>query len=270
MRFIFHFFLVTSLYAEQVVIGETLGRLGNCLFEVATASAIAWDNGAQAYFPYLPDDYHRTFFYRFPKIPPNVVIDHRWGGPPYGYKEVEYRPNMVVCGYLQNEKYFAHHREKLLALFAPKPKIFNYIRKKYRTILNHPCSVGVHVRHYRAEGVPTESFFQYGRQYYEKAMSLFPYNAQFFVFSDDIAFAKEMLPTNGKRVIFIIGENVYTDFHLLSNCKHQIISNSSFSWWAAWLNQNPDKKVVRPLKWVGGYPDIGGPDDWIRVDAKPI
>ena len=65
-------------------------------------------------------------------------------------------------------------------------------------------------------------------------------------------------------------EPLHIDFFMLTFCKHNIIANSTFSWWAAWLNQNPGKIVVRPDEWFGGQPDIGGPDGWIKIKAKSL
>ena len=167
----------------------------------------------------------------------------------------------------QNEKYFAHHRNKIIKLFSPNTKDRNYIKKKYGHILSHPNTVSVHLRYYYAEKPGENSFRQYDREYFEKAMELFPSYSLFVVTSDNMEFAKKNIPTNRGTVLFIEKEPYYIDFFLQSMCKHNIISNSSFSWWSAWLNKNPHKRVVRPKIWLGGFPDIGGPDDWIRIDA---
>jgi hypothetical protein len=177
---------------------------------------------------------------------------------------------MKIGGYFQNESYFSHHREKILALFAPHPSDLHYIQGKYSAILRHPMSVSVHLRYYQREKPDEDSFIQYEREYYEKAMALFPEETLFVVMSDNMDFAKENIPTEGKNVLFIENEPYYIDFHLQSLCKHNIIGNSTFSWWSAWLNKNPDKIVVRPKQWLGAYPDIKCPDDWIKIDAKGL
>lgn len=269
------FFLNSFASENSYIIGSTLGRLGNYLFEVAAVSALAWDNNVEAYFPDLDPtkchfNYKQHIFFRCKTTSPSDQVKFYWSGPVYGYKPIEYKPFMHVSGYLQNEKYFAHQRQKILDLFAPHPKDLAYIKKKYKTLLDHPKTVSIHVRFYQGESLDKNSFFQYGEEYFQKAMAIFSHDCLFVVFSDNIDYAKQIIHQTDKNVIFIEKEPFYIDFHLQSLCKHNIISNSSFSWWSAWLNKNPDKIVVRPKKWVGGYPDIGSPEEWIRIDANYI
>jgi len=102
-------------------------------------------------------------------------------------------------------------------------------------------------------------------------------NPTFFVFSDDIewvrhqSFVREL----GNIVeVEINHRNSWTDMMLMSKCKHNIVANSSYSWWAAWLNDNPSKMVICPSKWVNeGYEDKLSdlseilPRDWIKIDG---
>jgi hypothetical protein len=175
---------------------------------------------------------------------------------------------MKLSGYSQNERYFAHHRDRLIQFFAPKDSDLQYIKRQYGWILNHPNSVCVHIRYYFAEKPDEPAFRQYDEEYYEKAMNLFSNDVLFVVISDNIDFAKKIITTQGRNVVFIENEPHYIDFYLQTLCKHNIIGNSTFSWWGAWLNKNPGKVVIRPKEWLGGYPDIGGPDSWIRIKAQ--
>lgn len=272
--------LVASLHAtshgshQPYVVGALIGQLGNQMFEVATTYALAWDHDAQPYFPdFAPvagyeHGYYKHFFFRCPISPPSREISYEWGAPPYGYVPIPFHPGMRLSGYFQNEQYFAHHRNRLLELFAPHPDDLRYIQNKYRRILSHPHTVSVHLRYYYAEKPDEDSFIQYDWEYFDKAMALFPASALFVVTSDNLEFARKNISTAGRNVIFIEGEHYYIDFLLQSMCKHNIICNSTFSWWSAWLNQNPNKIVVRPAVWMEGYPDIGGPEEWIKVDAQ--
>lgn len=269
--------LVFKAHSEErpYVVGSILGGLGNQMFQVATTCAVAWDNGADPYFPDLipvrpHSEVYQHVLFRCLLNPPKPDISCTWSTPAYGYKPIPFKNGMRIAGYSQNEKYFSRYRDRLLKLFAPKRADLHYIQRKYRKILAHPNSVGIHVRHYYAEKPHEPSFRQYDEEYYGRAMSLFPNDALFVVCSDNIQFAKSVIPTNGKNVIFISSEPLYVDFFILTLCKHNIIANSTFSWWAAWLNQNPGKIIVRPNEWFGGQPDIGGPDGWIKIKAKSL
>lgn len=90
--------------------------------------------------------------------------------------------------------------------------------------------------------------------YYEQAMNWFllsQKDAIFFVFCDDLKWAIENLRYDKAPVCFVGGEHNpdWLDMYLMSICKHNIIANSTFSWWSAWLNNNPDQLVVAPSKW---------------------
>ena len=258
---------------KPYIIGDLLGQSGNMFFEIAAASALAWDNGAEAYFPKLshsPALFHH-FFSRCKVYPPsNEVSVERGGGPPLAaYAPISFQPKMKVVGYLQTEKYFAHHRDRIVKLFAPCKRDMHYIQKKYGKILQRGDTVGVQIRYY-FEDQNGEIFPQYGKDYLEKAMSLFPKTSLFIVSSNNISFAKKNMPAWATDVLFLEGEPNYIDFYVLSMCKDNIITNSTFGWWSAWLNQNPNKIVVRPSVIFNGLGHQGSvcPETWIAVEAK--
>ncbi len=108
--------------------------------------------------------------------------------------------------------------------------------------------------------------------YYQQAIDIMKskiVNPKFFIFSNDIEWCHSHLKL--ADAVYITGnkgENSYRDMQLMSMCKHNIIANSSFSWWGAWLNNNPDKIVIAPAKWFND-PKINTrdliPDDWIKI-----
>lgn len=254
---------------KPCVIANIYGQLGNNLFQVATAQALAWDHGAEAYFPDFASSssvYDHVFF-RCKRYSPDAEVNFVWNEVQFDYHPIPFQPNMLINGYFQSEKYFASHREQLLQLFAPRAEDLEYMRKKYMFVLGHPYTVGVQIRHYKTDTSLKDLYPQYGKDYLEKAIAYFPESALFVVTSDNMEFARKNMPPV-KNVLFIENEPHYIAFYLLSMCKHNIITNSTFGWWAAWLNANPDKKVIYPGKHINGLPtqDVY-PANWTKIEA---
>jgi hypothetical protein len=95
-------------------------------------------------------------------------------------------------------------------------------------------------------------------------------NSHYFIFSDDIEWCKQNLEfiKNKTFIELSANERDHEEMYLMSQCKHNIIANSSFSWWGAWLNQNPDKMVIAPKKWFHDQQINTNdliPDTWIRI-----
>ncbi len=107
--------------------------------------------------------------------------------------------------------------------------------------------------------------------YYVKAMNRFP-TGRFLVFSDDIEWCKQQLMFR-HHCEFIGGDPMdekqgIEHFNMMASCTDNIIANSSYSWWAAWLNPNPNKMVIAPAKWFANEENeklIGIPDSWVRL-----
>jgi Glycosyltransferase family 92/Glycosyl transferase family 11 len=252
------------------VTAQIQGRLGNILFQVAAASAVAWANGAEPRFPDLEysSPWSRHVFFRCNLTPEAVEPAFEWHEPSYAYTPIPFRPNMRIFGYFQSERHFARHRQRLLELLSPGEQDLAYIANAYGSILDHPRTVAVQIRHYRPEDPTGAIYPKYGLDYLEQAAAFFPEDALFVVGSDDPAYARASLPSRMRNVVVLDGEPDYIDLFLLSSCRDAIISNSSFGWWAAWLNRNDDKRVVRPKLWIKGHPsDDVCPEEWIAVDA---
>lgn len=259
---------VCSAQTPPYLTAKLAGRTGNMCFQIATASALAWDHGAEAHFPelsYHPADFEGIFF-RCSTTPPRRIIT----GIVQEMYPLPFKSGIRLQGYFQSEKYFAHHRQKILQLFAPKQQDAAYIKAHYSWILNHPHVVGVQLRYYGTE--VSDGYPQYGIQYLEKAMAYFPPETLFVVSSDNVTFAKANIPAWAENVYFLENESPYIQLFILSLCKDNIISNSTFGWWAAWLNQNPNKIVLRPSFWTVASLDYifpVCPEEWISIDAKP-
>lgn len=265
-------FLSVFSWADPFVEGILIGQLGNQLFIIAAAHSLALDHGAISVFPNLdlssefniPVNRKSLFGHLNAERPSD--IDYCYVEPHYPFEPIPYQPNMQISGFFQSEKYFAHHKIEIVDLFAPPEKIVDELKERYGDILEHPCTVAVHMRYYFED--PEQKFhITYGRQYFKKAMQQFPPNALFCVFSNHMNWSKEILAGISRNIRFIEGEHFHTDFYLMSMCKHNIICNSSFSWWAAYLNKNIHKKVIAPMPWF--HPNSGQdtrdliPNDWI-------
>lgn len=161
------------------------------------------------------------------------------------------RGNCYVKGWFQNPLYFNEIRGILLKEFTPKKKI--KISTQLKTILQNHQTVSVHIR--RTDYVSIHSALKW--DYYEKALAKMKTYYQvpiFIVFSDDYKWVKQHMPLNEN--CYYIDENEcledYEQLLVMSCCKANIIANSTFSWWAAWLNRNPNKIVIMPHKWLRG------------------
>ena len=167
--------------------------------------------------------------------------------------------------FVQDEKYFGKYKDEIVKLYSEG---IGFIDK-----------VAIHVRRAKNPINPQEpaysenSFYvdlghhlheDMSDNYYKRAMALFP-GEKFLVFSDDIEWCKNSPLFEGCE--FTHGTEI-EDMNNMASCKHQIIANSSFSWWAAYLNPNPEKKIVAPKKWFSDPNNekfIGIPDSWKRI-----
>ena len=175
--------------------------------------------------------------------------------------------NIVFNGYFQSYLYFDWNREEILKLFGFQSD------GKY---LTEDVPVSIHIR--RGDYVQLQDKHPVITEgYLANAIDVFKSQnfKDFLVFSDDIPFCKENINDRiypGVHFKYSEGNNEWQDMELMSNCGGHIISNSTFSWWAAWLNQNPNKIVVTPDEesWFGvnyKHHDVSTllPKDWVRI-----
>lgn len=205
------------------------------------------------------------------------------GSNPVRYKEEQFSfdpdffklPNSTYLdGYFQSEKYFMNDRTGLLDLFQFHIEDTD-INLKYVGDIQKQASISVHVR--RGDYVKSKSTNEYhgvcSLEYYFQSIEYFKERIKdpvFYFFSDDIQWVKHKFNGSSSNFVFLghnEGENSYKDMLLMSHCKHNIIANSSFSWWGAWLNRNPGKIVVAPDKWFNVSIDTSDliPETWIKI-----
>lgn len=234
------------------------GRLGNQIFEIATALALALDNKAELLVPTVAGG-SICYFNHFPKFNPNIhKVENIWREKGHQYKKIVYKPNIQLQGYLQSEMYFKHRRKEVLEAFK-----FHWEPMK--------GIVAIHVR--RGDLVTHQKITPLVKMsYYDRAIKHFTDlgYTDFMIFSDDMKWCKENFKQKVKFHYSGLSD-AKDDLALQSCCEHQIISNSTFSWWSAWLNQNPDKIVIAPHKtlWFGAMCRLNMntviPNDWIQM-----
>ena len=228
------------------------GQLGNQMYQIATTLAYAWDHQLVPLFPALnrkdlniPMNHRRVFFRLnvspLPRPAKSTFYQYRI----FEKIEIPEAQDLILDGYFQSWQYFDHHRERIIDLFAPHRRELDHIELKYAELLRHPCTVGVHVRTFNKRVNENGCPFV-GLDYYEKAMSYFPPEALFVVFSDRIHWCKHHFKKFSRPITFIEGQDHIEELFLMSMLNHNIIGNSTFSWWAAYLNKKPNKIVIAP------------------------
>jgi hypothetical protein len=178
-----------------------------------------------------------------------------------------------LMGYWQSERYFRRHSDLIRQEFTFKQALSQQ-NLEYSQRITDSESVSLHVRRgdYVSDPKTAKIMRSTSLDYYRNAIAHIAravQKPQFYVFSDDVAWVKAHveIPFPHTYVDWNQGSNSHVDMRLMSLCKHQIIANSSFSWWAAWLNRNPEKIVIAPTHWfvtgVTGTDPV--PSQWVRL-----
>lgn len=209
------------------------GRIGNILFEGAAAIGLAVRNNDQYVFPPFKES---SFFNLKNCFSDNIKYTYRYEEKRFAYDEIPYRPDMDISGYFQSYKYWEDCQDLIRYLFTSQTPISAI-----------PNSVAIHVR--RGDYLTLGKCFNIlPMSYYEQALSMIKAK-RVLVFSDDIKWCKANF--RGSEYTFIEGNEPCIDLILMSSVENNIIGNSSFSWWSAWLNKNPNKTVIAPKNWFG-------------------
>lgn len=180
--------------------------------------------------------------------------------------------NIYLDGYWQTSKYFDSIKDVIFEDFN-----YNFAsdnkNEEVIKLMKESNSVSMHIR--RGDYVSNpEAAKVHGNittlQYYQNAIKYINENIEnpmFFIFSDDVEWTKKNIVVDNSRIIsWNRSTDSFKDMILMSNCKHNIIANSSFSWWGAYLNKNKGKKVLAPNRWYNTMeaPDIIC-DNWITI-----
>lgn len=248
------------------MIGSLLqGGLGNQMFQISTAFALAKRNNDESCFNFdychTPLQGHTSNKYKdliFSNIcnRKDVQYSSIYEEPKFSYSEIPYQENLLLRGYFQSYKYFDDFEKEIQDLFKLPTNVFE------NTITN---LTSVHVR--RGDYVKLNEYHGVcSMDYYKSAMEEIG-NGPFLFVSDDMDWVKENF--KGDNIFYSNPIDETLDLAVMTICKNNIIANSSFSWWGAYLNKNEDKKVITPSQWFGpkGPKDTQDliPPTWIKI-----
>lgn len=195
-------------------------------------------------------------------------------GFPFDPSILESKGNIYLEGYWQSEKYFSAIREILLKEFDFK-YVQNAKSKKIANQIQETESVSLHIRRgdYAHDPLTNQVHGLCSLEYYQKAVEHVTQkipNCHFYIFSDDHSWVCENFKLDFPFTLVDHNDasTNYEDLRLMRLCRHNIIANSSFSWWGAWLNTNPEKIVVSPERWFNDPTrDVKDliPESWVKI-----
>ena len=261
--------------------GNILGGLGNMMFVIAAIENTALANNTKAVFPNVESHLAKVQNDRARVYPTSDVStqdylkifkNFHWETQgsftnkiicPFHFVPIRFVDGTIYHGYFQTEKYFTN-RNFILNLFEPSEFVLERIEKYKQFLGDNTCAIHVRRGDYSLD--QNSKHHTKTIEWYKSAMDIIQAKT-YLVFSDDPDYARSNF--RGDNFVFISDKD-YIELFLMSMCDHNIISSSSFSWWGAWLNKNPNKKVVTPSKWFGtndpGYIDIDIiPETWIKL-----
>lgn len=258
-----------------MIISSIKGGLGNQLFQ--------WSYGFYLSKKYSTDFYLDVSFYKnqrystkrffsldkFNNIKYNILPNQYYKNSikvtdNFNYFDLKYNKNFnyYLDGYWQSEKYFKEYENDIIKILSPDESFVEKINEKYKM----KNSLSIHIR--RTDYLKHSDIHPIQEiDYYNKALDVIKDYNKIMIFSDDINWCKNNL--NFENMIFIENNNDIEDMWIMSMCDNNIIANSSFSWWGAWLNKNKNKKVIAPSKWFGDKSGLNSsdiiPNNWIKI-----
>jgi len=262
-----------------MIIIKLQGGLGNQLFQWALGKSLSIELICETYldlsflnltipgitkryfeldkFPYITEKpiMNKYKYFNFNVINDDSSIDN-----------VNKNMNYYLDGYFQHKKYIAIYNDNISKLLQPDINNINIDKSLLEKIIN-TNSLSIHVR--RTDYLTSKGFHPVQSiKYYNNAIDQVKNYDNIFIFSDDITWCKNNFIYENMH--FIEGLSSTYDLWLMSLCKNNIIANSSFSWWAAYLNRNVNKIIVAPQKWFGSSKSDNDSlvmDGWIRIDS---
>ncbi len=246
------------------------GRLGNFLFQYATALSL----GKGRVVAVVEDDVTLADIKKYPSLfggleivrSAPVGIRHLKQGNIFDLVDTSYieQGDVLLDGYFQSEKYI--DRDIVRQAYAMPEGLERQLKERYAAALSVPQVTSIHVR--RGDYLKLPQFHPFvGEKYFIKALARLSDCHEYIVCSDDLAWCKAFFPPHFPDCHFTFSQEKgpLEDIYLCSLCHNHILSNSSFSWWGAWLNERPDKRILAPSNWFGFALAKGLKHDWSPI-----
>ena len=244
------------LSENNIISIQLQGGLGNMLFQIATTYAISKRDKknfvCETNMNIIP---HKHYSYYTSNILRNVIFEptpipyFTYNEKNFSYNEIpNIQGNLKLSGYFQSEKYFKDFRNEILKLLSPNNKTKDKVDLFWERFINKKtCSI--HIR--RGDYLQNKNYhYNQDLEYYKRCIEVIGEGVDFLIFSDDLSWCKEHFDFL-KNKTYIDGFVDFEELYIMSLCNDNIITNSTFSWWGAWMNQNPTKKVICPKNWFG-------------------
>ena len=258
------------------------GRLGNQLFQIAATISYSIKYGKEAIFPYW--DYNE--YLNEPLDVGFGNVNSKYFEPNFHHTDIPFiEGNVDLNGYFQSEKYFVNHSSLIKhSIFNPSVLYSQMVSRKYMELNDSgERTLAIHVR--RGDYLNPKTSEYHGVldwDYYKRAMdAIYPFGTdgvKILIFTDEPDWCKENISLQNSVVVE--GNKDIVDLWLMAKCHDFIIANSSFSWWAGWLNKNTNKIVVSPsCKWGNWFGISAGvkidcvdliPSTWEQIEFRTI
>ena len=239
-----------------------LGRLGNQMFQYAALRGLASKHGYEYCLPprevvatrdpnVINSDITMFECFKIPDAPRRISNFQKVMESTFALDENLWNnctDNISLYGYFQTEKYFKHIEDKIRNDFTFKKSILSDCRLFYNEHFMDTEVISLHVR--RGDYLVNPNHPVQKVEYYKQALANFDEKLPVIVFSDDHQWCDQQKIFSNDRFFISQGEDAIVDLCIMSMCDYHIISNSSYSWWAAWLAKS--KKVIAPKEWFGG------------------
>ena len=255
----------------------TYGRLANQMFQYATLKAVGIRRDYEVRIPRPPElDLLAVFDIPEPELTPDdaQALVHTYTEPQFAFSDAVFDvpDDCNLHGYFQSQRYFMHCETQIREAFSFRSPVAAKADAAQRRLFKgwrEATPVSLHVRRGDYLSKPDYhpvcdiEYYDRGLDYLEERFG----RLRVVVFSDDIRWCRKAFRGRGYR--FSSGNDLGTDMCLMSRCEHHVIANSSYSWWAAWLNPSAEKVVIAPRTWFGpkGPQDTQDllPPEWLTM-----